>query len=356
MHIKTTFILLLSIYVISVIINSLKSNGNVGHFSLPLILMGFLFLSYSALSVFLTIKINKIGSFDWISSNPSIRNIALFFGMMAILYAFFNAIMIKLDWSTYQYQSIAKVKDLMAYTAYIWVPLLMIIPFGLFIYQNGSPIHTGQSFRLPLMLNVFIGCALYMYFNFDFLKYIITRPQSEELYHNKQTLENIHNCKKVTDILYYTRVSNEKVVVDSAMTKIKSFPDWEKQLSDLLGNCHPADYYWPEVYHFLSTYSVENIQTMVEPFGESITCLTVMVTNLVNNEATSPNDLNSLNLDKMLSSIEYQFSDHYMQFDNQLVLLSKALLEVKRNDFKEKTGELVKAIESCRKKFIEIEK
>ncbi|MBK8081167.1 MAG: hypothetical protein IPK25_13340 [Saprospiraceae bacterium] len=95
---------------------------------------------------------------------------------------------------------------------------------------------------------------------------------------------------------------------------------------------------------------------MVEPFGESITCLTVMVTNLVNNEATSPNDLNSLKLDKMLSCIEYQFSDHYMQFDNQLVLLSKALLEVKRNDFREKTGELVKAIELCRKKFIEIEK
>ncbi len=352
MHIKTVFLLFTAVYVVSVISNSLRNNGTIGHNAVPYILLGIIFLTYVAFYVFVTIKLNKAGAFQWISANDTIRNVALIAGSLAILYTYFNAIMIKSDWTTYQYQSISNPRDFLAYTAYIWVPLLVLIPYGLYIFMSGTSFQTGAAFRWPLILNVVIGCGIYFYFNYYISRYPATKHLSEEEYHNQTSIEKIQNSIKVSDILYFTRTTNEKIVVDAAVTKVKSFPDWEQQISDMLSNCDLEDYFWPEVYYFLSTYTVDDSAEITEAFSKSITCLTVMVSKISENEYAIMNDLNALNITKMLSAVEYQFSEHFTKLDDKLVLLSKTLSEVKRNDFKEKTAELVKAIESCRQKYI----
>ena len=352
MPIKTVFLLLTAVYVVLVIANSLRNNGTIGHNPVPYILLGIIFLTYVAFYVSVTLKLNKAGAFGWISPNDTIRNVALIAGSLAILYTYFNAIMIKSDWSTYQYQSISNPRDFLAYTAYIWVPLLVIIPYGLYINLSDTSFQTGASFRWPLIINVVIGCGIYLYFNYFIYRYPRTKHLSDEAYYNQSALDNIKYSKKVTDILYLTRTTNEKIVVDAAVTKVKSFADWEKQLSDLLSNCDPEDYFWPEVYYFLSTYSVDDSAKITEPFSKSITCLAAMVSKISENEYAIMNDLNALNIINMLSAIEYQFSEHFSMLDDELMLLSKTLSDVKRNDFKEKTTELVNAIESCRKKFL----
>lgn len=349
MHIKTTFILLLSIYVILVISNSLKSNGTVGHFALPMILMGILFLIYAVLSVSLTMKVSKTGAFDWISVNPSARNIALFIGLLSVLYGVFTAIMIKLDWTTYQYQSIANLKDFMAYSAYIWVPLLMIIPYGLWVYKGDSMLHPSLIFKVPVMINVLIGIAIYSYFNFSTVKAIFGPKQSEQDYYIQQTIDRIHNEKHIMDILFYTRPDNDKKIVNAAFSKMSSLKGWQQELEVVLQNCENMGSF-TEVYHFLGAYFIENPETMVAPFEKSLECLAAYAQKLADNTYTSPNDLNVLHIDKMLAAIEKQFSERE-DVIKRLSILEEALNGITREDFKTKTQELIKEIESFKKKI-----
>jgi hypothetical protein len=349
MQIKTTFILLLAIYVISVITNSLKSNGSVGHFALPLILMGILFVIYSALSVFLTMKVSKTGAFDWISSNPSIRNIALVIGLLSVLYTVFTAGMIKLDWTTYQYQSIANLKDFMAFTAYIWVPLLMIIPYGLWVFKTDSIIHPGLIFKVPIIINVLIGIAIYAYFNFGMVKAISGPKQSDQDYYIQRTIDRIHNERHIMDILFYTRPDNDKKIVNAAFSKMSSLKGWQQELEVVLQNCDNMRSI-TEVYHFLSAYFIENPETMVAPFEKSLDCLAAYAQKLADNTYTSPNDLHVLHIDKMLAAIEKQFSERE-DVINRLSILEEALNGITREDFKTKTKDLIRMIESFKEKI-----
>lgn len=349
MQIKTTFILLLVIYVISVITNSLKSNGSVGHFALPMILMGILFLLYAVLSVSLMMKVSKTGAFDWISSNPSIRNIALVIGLLSVLYTVFTAGMIKLDWTTYQYQSIVNLKDFMAFTAYLWVPLLMIIPYGLWVFKPDSIIHPGLIFKVPIIINVLTGIAIYSYFNFGMVKAIFGPKQSEQDYYIQQTINRIHNERHIMDILFYTRPDNDKKIVNAAFSKMSSLKGWQQELEVVLQNCENMGSI-TEVYHFLSAYFIENPETMVAPFEKSLECLAAYVQKLADNTYTSPNDLDVLHIDKMLATIEKQFSERE-DVINRLSILEEALHGITRENFKTKTKDLIRMIESFKEKI-----
>ncbi len=349
MQIKTTFILLLTTYVILVISNSQKSNGAIGHFALPMILMGLLFMGYSGLSVSLTMKICKTGAFDWISINPSVRNIAIIIGLLSILYSVFTAIMIKLDWSTYQNQSIGNLKDFMAFSAYIWVPLFMIIPYGFVVYKGDSLLHPSLIFKVPVIINALIVIAIYSFFHFGMVRAIFIPKQSEKDYSIQQIIDRIHNEKHIMDILYYTRPDNDKKIVDAAISKMNSLKGWQQELGVVLQNCENMENI-TEVYHFLSAYSIENQDSMVAPFGKSLDCLAAYTHTLQDNNYTSPNDLNVLHIDKMLAAIEKQFSGRE-DVIKHLTILEEALKGISREDLKTKTQELINEIESFKKKM-----
>lgn len=347
---KTTFFILVSVYVISVIANSLKNNGTIGHTAVPYILHGILFLAYTSLSIVLTLKLNKEGAFQWISDHPTIRNCALFLGLLAIIYAAFSAAMVKLDWSTYQYDSTLNPKNFMAYTAYIWVPLLTIIPFALWIFSKDFSTSSGLTFKFLVLFNVFIGASLYLYFNFGFLKSLTSPQKSEQDYFVQQTIEKIQSQSEVIKILYYTRPLNEKSVVDAAWVKIKSIPNWETQLTNQLENCnHNSEF--NEIYDFLSTYRLDNPAPFVTPFLNSMECLSKQIQKIANNPYTRPNDLDALRIKAMLQAIEMQFLDFGNQVDAQLSRLSVDLKRITREDFIDKIQDLINAIEANRNKL-----
>ncbi|MBK9256689.1 MAG: hypothetical protein IPM42_14470 [Saprospiraceae bacterium] len=350
MQIKTTFILLLAVYLISVISNSLKSNGNLGNALVPLILLGTLFLCYSALSIMMMIKLNKIGCFNWISTNPQIKNIVLIVGLFSVLYSVFTSLMIKADWPSYQNQSISNPLDFLAYTSYIWVPLLMIIPYGLLMFANDALVSPINIIKVSLFLNVLLGVSIFTYLNFGFVKVIFTKRESEQDYAINQTIVRIQNERKLMDVLYYTRPRNESKVVDSVLNKIKSDPTWEYQLIKALENCD-QDESFHEIYHFMSVYKLDNPDKFVIPFGNSIECVAYQSNKIANNQYASPNDLDVLFIEKMLAAFSYQFSGEPKILIDKLSTLENTLRTISREDFKLKTQELISSIEIFKKEI-----
>jgi hypothetical protein len=298
----------------------------------------------------LTIKLNKLGYFNWISTTPQIKNIALVIGLLAILYTIFTALMIKADWATYPNQSISNPLDFLAYTSYIWVPLLMIIPYGLFVFSCDELISQSYMVKVPLIIHVLLGAGIFMYFNLGFVKVVFSKRESEQDYAIHQTIVKIQNESKIMDVLYYTRPGNDSKVVDAALAKIKADPAWEYQLIEALENCGNDDSFL-EIYHFLSVHKVDHPDKFLVPFARSITCVAVLSSKIADNEYTSPNDLDMLNIEKMLSSISYQFHNPSKEILERLTLLEGTLEAITREDFKNKTQELIKVIEIFKEQY-----
>lgn len=165
MSIKTILILLIVVYLTLVVFNSLRISNTAANVTAPFFFMCLLFLAYALLSILLTVKLNSTGAFSWIVASSPIRKVVFIVSVASILYAFFSAILIKNEWVTYSQQSIANPKDFLAYTSYIWMPLLMIVPYTLAIYKSDQAFTQSMAFKVPLIINVMIGLFTYMFFH-----------------------------------------------------------------------------------------------------------------------------------------------------------------------------------------------
>lgn len=344
MQLKTSLILLIVTYIISVLIHSFRSSSSIGHFPAPLILIGITFLSYAVFCILIAVQLYKNGTFDWISSSPPFRNIFMITGMVASLYAVFSAIMIRADWVTYRYQSVTNPMDFLAYTGYIWIPLLMIIPVAMYVFSKDSGTSFGLMSKISLILPAVIGTTFFLWSNFGFVRVLLRSGQSEQTYFTTQTLEKIRVSKNVLDILYYTRPENDREIVDAAWTKIKAVPDWEEQLIYALNHCE-KDPFYTEIYHFLSVYTVDHPEKFVQPFIKSLLCVANNISIIANNPYTSPNDLNHLNIEKIKVVINYQFYDKNDDLSKNLSVIRNALISIHRKDFIDKVSGLLQTLE-----------
>jgi hypothetical protein len=344
MQLKTSLILLMVTYIVSVLIHSLRSSSSIGHFPAPLILIGVTFLSYAVFCILIAVQLHKNGTFDWISSSPTIRNIFMITGMVASLYAVFSAMMIRADWVTYRYQSATNPMDFLAYTGYIWIPLLMIIPVVMYVFSKDSGNSFGLMSKISLILPAVIGTTFFLWSNFGFVRVLFRPGQSEKEYYISQTVEKIRVSKNVLDILYYTRPENDRKIVDAAWTKIKAQPDWEDQLIRVLNQCDKGPFF-TEIYHFLSVYTVDHPEKLVQPFLKSLLCVADNISSVANNPNTSPSDLDQLNIDKIKIVINYQFYDKNDVLTENLSILRNALISIQRKDFSNKVSLLLQTLE-----------
>lgn len=351
MSIKTTIIMLIIIYLIMVLINSLKVHGTSAHVAGPFIILIGLFLGYAVLSITATVKLYNTGVFQWISTNPGILKIALFAGTACMIYAVFSAIMIRADWSTYQNQSISDPKDFLAYTSHIWVPLLMIIPYTFVLLNKNGDFQQNWLFKLPLILLVLIGAGVYTYLHSGSLRYVFSAKQNENDYYAQQTIEKIKSSTSIKDYFYYTLPSNDKKISDAAFLKLKADTTWENKIYKYLEDCSEVSFQIT-IHQFLSVYKVDNPEKLMEPFGKSLRCISEEAINISENEFTSGNDLNVLAIENSLLAIEKQFVGKEKTMFESLAVLEDTLKKIEREDFKQKTGELLKLISELKQKFL----
>jgi hypothetical protein len=351
MSAKTILLIVILIYILIVILNSLNVNGNSSHFAAPYFILILLFLFYSIFSALLTSRLYRAGAFQWISANPDVLKIILIIGIPFILYTVFTSIMIRADWSTYQDRSISKPQDFLAFTAYIWVPLLMILPYAMTIYKNEMAIDQNAWLKSLLTLNVFLGFVLFIYFKI----YIHYKPflstsfnSANSAYH--PDIEKIQSVVKLDDYIHYTKPDYDIKIRDAAFAKLKSDPKWDEQFYNILEDCS-NNYTIGRIYEYLSTYTFEYPEKLMPHFKKSVSCIVTYVHEYAANEYTSGEDLSGLNIDKVLLAIEKQYPGTEKMLFDSLDELSSALKGIKRNDYKSKTAELIIKIENFKEKF-----
>ena len=345
---KTILLMIIVIDILSVILNTLSTNGNSSHFAAPYLILLFLFLFYSVLSILLTTKLYRAGSFQWISANPDVLKIVLVFGIVCILYTVFTSIMIRADWSTYQNQSLANPKDFLAYTAYIWVPLLMIVPYAMATYKHEMAIHQSAYLKAPLILNVVIGIIVYIFLNNNLRYAIDSFTSKDNSYH--PDIEKIQNVVKLEDYLHYTLPNYDKKIIDAAFVKLKSDPAWDEQFYKKLEDCN-NNYSIGMIHKYLSIYTFEYPEKLMPHFKKSMSCIATYVNDYAANEFTSGEDLSGLNIENVLQAIERQYPGTETIMFDALDEITSALRAVKREDYKSKTVELIDTIEKFKLKF-----
>lgn len=348
---KTILLMIIVIDILSVILNSLTVNGNSSHFAAPYLILIFLFLIYSALSAILTTKLYRSGAFQWIPANPDVLKVVLILGILCILYAVFTSIMIRADWSTYQNQSISKPQDFLAYSSYIWVPLLMIVPFSMAIYKNEMAIDQNVFLKSMLILNVAIGFSYFVYFK----SYIYYKPYLNKIFNSEKNnyhpdLEKIKYVVKLDDYIHYTLPYYDSKIRDAAFAKLKSNPSWDEQFYNILVDCN-NNYTIGRIHEYLSIYTFEYPEKLMPYFKKSMSCIATYVNDYAANEFTSGEDLSGLNIDKVLHVIEKQYPGTETLMFDALDEITSALKSVKREDYKSKTVELIDSIEKFKLKF-----
>ncbi|MBK9109074.1 MAG: hypothetical protein IPM92_12095 [Saprospiraceae bacterium] len=350
MHPKTILYLLIATYLISVIINSIKTNGNSGHFAVPYLSLIFLFLCYSVLSILLSLKLYNLGTFQWIHVNTGIVKVILMIGTACILYSVYTAMMIRADWSTYQNQSISNPMDFIAFSSYILLPLLMIIPYAFSIYKNDGSFGQSIVFKATWIFNVIIGLLIYMFMHMGSIRAMFSPKLSEGEYAILQTLEKINYQQKIEDYLFYTLTDHDKRISDAAIAKLKADTTWADHFYQKLGDCDNS-YSIGIIHQYLSIYTFEYPEKLMEPFKHSLGCLEKYIKEYADNEYTSPNDLNALQIEKVLQAIEKQFVGQEKMFYDKLDDVKETLNAIKREDYQEKTSELISKIENFKSRF-----
>lgn len=351
MSAKTILFLILVNYILSIVLNSLTVHGNSSHFAAPYISLILLFLFYSIFSAILTSRLYRSGAFQWISSNPDVLKIILIFGMLSILYAVFTSIMIRADWSTYQDQSISKPQDFLAHTAYIWVPLLMIVPFAAVVYKSETAIDQSIFLKALLVINAILGIIVFIYFKF----YIYYKPYLNNIFKSEKNvnhpdLEKIKYVDKLDDYIHYTLPYNDSKIKDAAFAKLKSDPAWDEQFYNTLENCN-NNYIIGRIHEYLSIYIFEYPEKLMPGLKKSISCVGTYVQEYAANENLTGEDLSGLGIDKILLVIEKQYPGNEPMFFDVLDELSSKLKSVDRKDFKSKTDELITKIENFKEKY-----
>ena len=351
MSAKTILFLIIVNYILSIILNSLTVHGNSSHFATPYISLILLFLFYSIFSAILTSRLYRSGTFQWISAHPDVLKIILIFGMLSILYAVFTSIMIRADWSTYQDQSISKPQDFLAHTAYIWVPLLMIVPFAAAVYKSETAIDQSIFLKALLFINAILGIIVFIYFKF----YIYYKPYLNNIFKSEKNeyhpdLEKIKFVVKLDDYIHYTLPYNESKIRDAAFAKLKSDPAWEEQFYKNLVDCN-NNYIIGRIHEYLSVYTFEYPENLMPCLKKSISCIGTYVQEYAANEFTSGEDLSGLNIDRILSVIEKQYPGNEPMFFDSLDELISSLKAVERIDYQSKTNELVGKIENFKIKY-----
>lgn len=348
---KTSFILLVLTYLTSIILNSIKHNGSSAHIAAPYVILIVLFGCYSLFSIIITTKIYASGAFNWVSSNPFMVKSALFIGTVCMLYAVFSACMIKADWTTYQNQSISDPKDFFAFTSYIWLPLLTIVPFAILIFKNTEGFSKSFAFVAPLMLQLLIGFSFYVYLHSSNIIAIFTPKMNHQDYNVTQTLEKIKYQQSIKEYLYYTLPMNDKRITDAAFAKLKATSDWQDQMYRCLEDCEDENFQ-TTIHHFLSVYVVDHSEELMVAFGKSLACYAKMISRFAENEYTSAQDLDLLHIENSLRAIEIQFVGQEKMLFDKLSLLGDALRKVQRQDYKEKVASLLTMIENFKKKYV----
>lgn len=276
-----------------------------------------LIAAYGLCSLLLTIYIVANGGFNWISDHTFQRNAVvaiLWLGMLAVAYRTFGK---RAYHKYYHLTGFVRLLSFVLYYAAIWVPLLILIPYFLFLKPEWqytfSPI-------LP-QTSLLLGCAIgfLMQLTPKIMSGVVLKSfkklDERELAFN-HAMDNIKKYKAVMSLLYYTSHYYDEPIRSAALAKIKANKNLEEELIHILEQGNPY-----QVFEFLDEYKVEHPERFIEPIVKSFSRMTADMREGI----VSPYKGGAFDVGALLRVLEGQFNDSIGVFKPHMLKLQEVM-------------------------------
>jgi hypothetical protein len=279
-----------------------------------------LIVAYCITSLILTIYISANGGFAWLSESSIKRNIGVAIIWLGIIAGVVYCTLERTDYSKfYQITGFVRLFSNVIYYATIWLPLLMLIPYFLFLKPEWWETFSLNLLKFPLLFASLIG---FLCFLSPKIMANILKPYKEyspkELAFN-EAMSNINKYQDVSPLLYYTSKSYDEKLRNAALTKIKANKNLEVELIDILESGSANTCY--QVYDFLDENEIAQPERFIEPIIKSFATITAdTYENIVN-----PYKSGMFNVEVLLRVLDKQFKGNTAVFKPHLIKLQEVM-------------------------------
>ncbi|QHV99329.1 hypothetical protein GJR95_31870 [Spirosoma endbachense] len=289
-------------------------------------------LGFALSSLILLLIVRSRGGFDWVGHKAATRTalLVLFWLAMSIT-TFFGAIL-KLE-SFKENTSPPFLQALAVSQPQLWVPMLWLMVSLLSLNPGWVSTLSLGWFKLPFWLGFSIStlftAGLVVVYIHDSIQrttgQVATRNDDEKRWH-QQRLDQVAAHKaddSIFGLLGFTNQYQADDVRQAALAKIKSHPDWEAQLLDLLAN--PSSYQY--VYSFLGSNPVAHPDAFIEPLNRSIGFLAEdIVADIKGRESSLQHwTFDSYTIEPLLRALDTQFGRQIELFYPNVLHVQQAL-------------------------------
>lgn len=289
-------------------------------------------LGFALSSLILLLIVRSKGGFDWVAHQAGMRTALLVtFWLTMSITTFFGAIL-KLE-SFKENASPPFLQALAVSQPQLWVPFLWLMVSLLSMNPGGLSTVSLGWFKTPFWLGFSISTlfttGLILVYIHESIQQttaqVATRINDEKHWH-QQRLEQVAAHKpddSIFGLLGFTNQYQDDDVRQAALAKLKSHPDWETQLLNLLAQQSSYKY----VYSFLGSNPVAHPDAFVQPLNQSIEFLSEDIKTDINGRETSLQHwtFDSYNIEHLLRSIDTQFGGQIVTFYPNVLRVQQAL-------------------------------
>ncbi len=290
--------------------------------------LAFFGIGFVVSSLLLMFFLSSKNVLDWVSTSGGIQNLVLWLGWISFAAATFFCAVFKWEWHG---EFPMYIRRLSLTQAEIWLPLLMLVPAALLTMERQAgmaPLFVKIPMIVGFVISLIISLGLLLGWYKNAEKQQLARIEGVKTQNDKLHNEHLEYIaeQKPTDpilnIMALTGRFHDADVREAAVTKVKSHPNWEAELLELLDN----DYYHTEAYTFIDGNKVEHPELFVEPLNRSIRRLAAKIRDQIK-ESNNLQDWHFENygIERLLRAIDAQFSASGMDFRASIQELRKAL-------------------------------
>ncbi|MBK6825159.1 MAG: hypothetical protein IPG87_20120 [Saprospiraceae bacterium] len=295
-------------------------------------LMGYAFIgfvimaAYAVSSLLLTIFITSKGGFNWLSDTKTLRNIGvgiLWSGMVAgVVYC----AMARMEFrSSAHLSGMWNLLSLPVYFGSLWLPLLMLVPYAIILNPEWQSTLSPFFYKAPLLLGCFLGFGLVLIPKIvrtaKTVRHTESADSSQWAFNASMQEINKYQDPSIKGLLSHTHRNNDERIRSAAVSKIKSYENWEGELMEMLNHPELSDVYWG--YAFLDGNKIDHPADFIQPLKKSLP----LMADGLQKSLSDPNSLyiGYIQIETVCRVLETQFKDSSDLFLPDMLRLQEIL-------------------------------
>lgn len=298
----------------------------------------FLGAGFILTSLLLTIHLSWKNAFDWVGVSGGKFHLLIGAGWLSMAAATFFCAVFKWEWHG-EYPEY--IHTMAKAQAEIWLPLLMLIPALLLLNMERQAGVAPAMVKIPMLVGFAVSVVISLGLLFGWFRDSARQQQAEiesvqrqNDEQHQQHLDYIAEQKPtdpIVNIMALTGRFHDQDVKDAAVAKVKSHPNWEAELLELLENPH----YHTEAYTFLDGNKVDHPELFVDPLNRSIRRVASEIKDLIQDSNNLQDwHFEHFGIERLFRAIDEQFSAPGMDFRASVRALRAALDTPKPERFK----------------------